>query len=194
MFEIWGTLKLNDSTKNLRISKYFTRVLNDESEALIVPPAYVLWQKEIEKCANAILSFRYFHYEKGPYVTKEFLEKSLSEFYTVKEKILVSLTPMCIDYNLKNGNSIPLTLNQAMLKQHIKSSELFFDSDIGSSYFTYNKENPHLVWVEDTKSLSYKHNLIKSMGFKGIYWENPYGLLEGNWESLYGIWQKRTSC
>ena len=81
-------------------------------------------------------------------------------------------------------------MNIAQFKAAVNCSTVFFDENMGASYFTYNSENPHLVWVEDTRAIAYKHNLIKSAGFKGIYWENPYCLLEGNWEALTAIYKK----
>ena len=192
MFEIWGTLNGRYTEKDKRLSEHFTRVLNHEEEKsiLFVPPSLPLWQKKLEQEQTAVLTFKYFRYENSPYVTAQQLKSALQDFLPFREKMLVSLSPICTDYNLKSGTAIPLTINIAQFKAAVNCSCIYFDEGIGSSYFTYKSENTHLVWVEDTKAIAYKHNLIKAAGFKGIYWENPYALLEGGWESLTAIYKK----
>ncbi|MBQ7040092.1 MAG: hypothetical protein IJN39_05945 [Clostridia bacterium] len=192
MFEIWGTLNGRDASKDNRLSEYFTRVLSPEEEKniLFVPPSYSLWQKRIETEPVIILTFKHFRYQNSPYVTLNQLKTALSDFLPVKEKTLIELSATSEDFNLKTGKSIPLSLNIAHLKAGIKCSEIFFDESVGASYFTYDNGSVHLVWVEDTRAIALKHNLIKSLGFKGIYWQNPYPLIEGNWEALTAIYKK----
>ena len=193
MFEIWATLSKNDNSKNDRLNRYMTHVFKSEDEMRFIPQSYELWKDELFNMDHAVLTFRYFKSHNSPYVTLNQLNKALKDFKEFKEKILISLSPMATDYNLDNDVCIPLTLNQAILKANIKSLPIYFSEEIGASYFTYSKNQSHLVWIEDTKSLALKHNLIKESGYRGIYWENPYSLLEGNWEALSEVWKKRTS-
>lgn len=194
MFEIWGCLKNKTDNRTERIQKYLTKAFESPEQVPFVPPNYDLWKEQIQNMDFAVVTFRYFRYQNAPYVTLPQLRQVFSDFAPVKEKILLELSAMGTDYNLAKDLSIPLTANQAALKASVKSCPIFFSEETGASYFTYQNTDAHLVWFEDTKSLSFKHNLIKQNGFKGIYWENPYALTEGNWESLYEIWQKRTRC
>ncbi len=194
MFEIWGTLSSQEDIRTQRIAKYLTKTFTDEQEVALIPPNYELWKNEIEQMEAAVVTFRYFHYQNAPFVTKKQLEDVLLLFEPVKHKILIELSAMGADFNLDKEIHIPLTANQATLKACVKSCPIFFSPEIGSAYFTYQATDTHLVWFENTQSIAYKHNLIKKNGFKGIYWNNPYALTEGNWESLYEIWQKRTGC
>ena len=195
MFEIWGTLNGVNKEKDERLSAYFTNIITAESEKpLFVPPFFKLWKERIENEPVSILTFRNVRHENSPYVTANQLKLALHEFSPLKEKILVALPTESCDFNLRKGISVPLTLNIANFKAAAKCCKIFFDESIGSSYFTYmSKNSPHLVWVEDTKALAYKHNIIKEAGFRGIYWDNPYLLLEGNWEALTSVYKKRTS-
>lgn len=193
MFEIWGTLKKEKGDTEKRLEKYLTHVFLPSDALPLVPPAYSLWKHAIEKYESIILTFRYYRYENSPYVTLNQLKAALLEFESVKAKTVVALSATGFDYNLDKNIHVPLTANQANLKAAIRSCPIFFSDEMGAAYFTYGAENAHLVWFENTKSLALKHNLIKNSGFKGIYWENPYALPEGNWEALYEIWQKRDS-
>ncbi len=120
--------------------------------------------------------------------------KTASEFYKdFKNKILIELSGKCYDYNMLTLDKTILTNNQAILKSVVHKSKICYDSFSGNSYFTYlsEKNTPKFVWLENTKSLSEKHNLIKELGFCGICWESPHTVSEGNWESLYMAYRKR---
>ncbi|MBR3942987.1 MAG: hypothetical protein IKJ55_06485 [Clostridia bacterium] len=190
MFEIFGTFKKDDA-RNGRLTRYFTKTFFSEDTIDLVPPCYAKFRQFIATKNEVILSFRSFRYENAPYVTKTFLTDALEDFSPVKEKTVVELSPISTDFNLKTGIAIPMNGNQAVLRATIKGCPLFYDEHKACAYFTYLSDAPHLVWVENTRSLAEKHNLIKKAGFKGIYWRNPYDLPEGNWEAMYEIYNKR---
>ena len=121
----------------------------------------------------------------------KFFKKTLAEFETLKHKTLIELSGESIDFNMRTTAFEILSYNQAILKCAIKGSKTFFDETSFSSYYTYLDEenNPHLVFMEDTKSISHKHNLVKEMKFKGICWKDMHLMADGNWESLKGAYQ-----
>lgn len=191
MFEIWGTLNGKNKEKDQRISSYLTKTLTiDETENLNFFYPFGFKNEELNKENIAVMSFKNLSILNSPYLTIKNLEKALSVFSPYKDKILVSLSAECRDYNLATEKMIPITLNIASFKALVNSSEMYFCEEFGASYFTYQKSSPHLVWIEDTKSIALKHNMIKAYGYKGIYLENPYSLLDGNWEALTAMYKK----
>ena len=189
MFEIWGNMNNLSQNEQLRFKRYLTHI-DDGNTIPFVPVSYPLWEGFLEKCEVAVLTFKYFCYENSPKVTINQLENALKDFIHFKEKLLISLSPTGYDYNLSKDIKIPITASRAVLKSAVKKAKIFYSEEIGSSYFTYSPDT-HLVWFEDTLSLSKKHNLIKKYGYRGIYWEDAKGLFDGNWEALYEIYQKR---
>ena len=190
MFEIFGTFK-KDDVRNERIMRYFTKTFFTEDDIPFVPPCYAKFRQFIASKSEVVLTFRHFRYEHAPYVTKTFLKDTLDAFSEAREKILIELSPQSADFNLYTGRVIPMNGNQATLRASVKGCPLFYDEQKASAYYTYFSDAPHLVWVENTRSLAEKHNLIKKAGFKGIYWRYPYDLPEGNWEAMYSIYNKR---
>ncbi|MBQ2967586.1 MAG: hypothetical protein IJE10_05660 [Clostridia bacterium] len=193
MFEIWGTFK-RDDRRNERLFRYFTKTFFQEDMLPLVPPCFSSWASYIEKTDKIIVTFRHFRYQNAPYVTLQQLQAVLKDFDSVKEKTLIELSPMAEDFNLDKGFSIPMNGNQAVLKASLKGAPIFYDPLTACAYFTYKADETHLVWLENTRSIAEKHNLIKKNGFSGIYWRYPYALPEGNWESMYEIYEKRTRC
>lgn len=190
MFEIWGTLK-KDDIRNERLSKYFTKIFFDESDVPFVPPCFKMWEQFIHEKEYIIITFRYFRQHQAPYVTLSHLSQTLKDFSAVKHKAIVELSPMAEDFKIGTQISIPMNANHAQLKASLKGSRIFYDEHTACAYYTYTSDTPHLVWLENTKSLAEKHNLIKKAGFKGIYWRYPYALPEGNWETMYSVYNKR---
>lgn len=192
MFEIWGTLNGKNKEKDKRLASYLTRTLTFEEQKslLFFSPFDKAFEQRLVTEETAVMTFKHTFFSNSPYVNMKNLKTALNIFLPYKDKIIVSLSAECRDYNLVTEKMIPITLNIANFKASIHSSKIFFDEESGASYFTYMKNSPHLVWLEDTKSIALKHNLIKSSGYKGIYWENPYPLLDGNWEALTAIYKK----
>jgi hypothetical protein len=118
-------------------------------------------------------------------------QKVLTKFEPLKHKTLIELSGECIDFNMHTTAFDILSYNQAILKCAIKGAKTFFDECSFSSYYTYldDNNNPHLVFMEDTKSISRKHNLVKDSGFLGICWKDVSKVADGNWESLKGAYQ-----
>ena len=192
MFEIWGTLNGKNKEKDSRISGYLTHTLTfkEQNSVLFFSPFGEIFESGLAKADVAVMTFSRTDLLNSPYVNIKSLEKALRVFSPYKDKILVSLSAECRDYNLATEKMIPITLNIASFKALVNSSEMYFCEEFGASYFTYQKSSPHLVWIEDTKSIALKHNMIKAYGYKGIYLENPYSLLDGNWEALTAMYKK----
>ncbi len=190
MFEIWGNINNLSYEQQERLKKYLTNI-DEDGLIPFVPPSYPLWKDFLSKCDIAVLTFKYFSYQNSPKITINQLKQALQEFIRFKNKLLISLSPMGYDYNLTKDIKIPITCNRAVLKSAVKNSKIFYCDELECSYFTYSSPDTHLVWFENTLSLAKKHNMIKEYGYRGIYWEDPHGLFDGNWEALYEIYQKR---
>lgn len=166
------------------------------TKTVILPPITKIIKCYSDFCDKIIINFNCLEDYKPsihPNITTKELTEILENLTQIKDKCLVQLSGNCYDYTMTTHTKNILTNNQATLKAIVHSSEIYYDEISGNSYFTYLGENsvPHFVWLEDTKSLSVKHNLIKEYGFCGICWENPYIVSEGNWESMYMAYEKR---
>ena len=164
-------------------------------KTVILPPIRKAVEAYNNYCDRIIINFNCLENYKPPIhpnQTMTELEMVLNSLDFCKEKCLIQLSGNCYDYSMSNHSKITLTNNQAVLKALVHSSQIIFDEKSGNSYFTYLGENlsPRFVWVEDTKSLSVKHNLIKEKGYLGICWENVHTVSEGNWESMYMAYKK----
>ena len=82
-----------------------------------------------------------------------------------------------------------LSINQGILNSYVHGSRIFEDEASGVPYYTFNG---HLVWIHDVKSVSQRHNLIKKLGFKGIFIRDVKMAADGNWDSLYGMKKARS--
>ena len=174
---------------------YNTLKTYNKNVIVILPPFYKVaefYAKFSEKIIIKFCGERKFYTPVHPYVTEEELRCVLNEFSPFKEKCLIMLSGSSFEYDMLSHQKTVLTNNQAVLKALVHSSSIYYDKISQNSYFTYKNENrrPKFVWVEDTKSLSFKHNLIKNSGFCGICWESPYIMSEGNWETLYSAYNK----
>ena len=126
-----------------------------------------------------------------PSTNMPLFQKALADFEKLRQKTLIELTGECVDFNMHTSGFETYTYNQAVLKCALKGSKVFFDESSFSSYYTYlsDDDSPHLVFMEDTKSISQKHNAVKASGFLGICWKDVETLADGNWESLKGAYQ-----
>lgn len=197
MFEIYGLFHKKDADKVQRLKKHLTSYafFEDPSSIPQLPPLFQRYQNVITQCERVILSFQYMRYHNLPIISYDFLKSALEAFLPVKEKVLVEFSAACPDWNILSGNCQILSNNQAVLKCNVQNAVPFFDEMRKTTYFTYldTRRLPHIVWIEDTKSLSYKHNLIKKMGFAGICWADPVLASEGNWEALSVIYKQKDS-
>ena len=162
-------------------------------KGVILPP--------IIKVAEFYSNFADFIIVRFPYVEPlkpstqlPFFRQVLVEFEKIKHKTLIELSGECSDFNMHTASFEILNYNQAILKCAIKNSKVFFDEHSFSSYYTYlaDDRSPHLVFMEDTKSISEKHNLVKASGFLGICWKDVSTVADGNWESLKGVYNSLT--
>ena len=110
----------------------------------------------------------------------ESLLSSLSDF----KDVYIELNLYCSDFDFKTRRKTTLSVNQGILNSYVHGSRIFTDEITGVSYYTYMG---HLVWIHDPKSVSQRHNLIKKMGFKGIFIRDVKMAADGNWDSLYGM-------
>ena len=159
-------------------------------KGVILPP--------IIKVAEFYSNFADFIIVRFPYVEPlkpstqlPFFQKVLADFEKLRHKTLIELSGESADFNMHTSDFEIYTYNQAILKCAVKGSKVFFDDCSFSSYYTYLSEDgfPHLVFMEDTKSISRKHNLVKDSGFLGICWKDVSKVADGNWESLKGAYQ-----
>lgn len=176
-----------DFSKNYKNFKENILLLNSFTQkGVIVPPAVKIAEFYGTFCDFLIVRFPILA-PLTPYTPLPFFEKVLSDFLPLKHKTLIELSGECLDFDMYSSSFESLSYNQATLKCALMSSKVFFDEATYLSYFTYLKEEtPHIVFLEDTLSLSKKHNLIKEKGFLGIAWKDTEIMADGNWESLKG--------
>lgn len=161
-------------------------------KGVILPP--------LIKVADFYLNFSDFIIVRFPFIEPlkpshqmPFFKKVLLDFEKIKNKVLIELSGESVDFDMHTTSYETLSYNRAILKCATKGSKTFFDSDSTLSYYTYlsEQEKPHLVFMEDTRSISEKHNLIKSSGFLGVCWKDVAIMADGNWESLKGAYQNK---
>lgn len=186
-------LNLTESYNNKETFLKLTK--NSNHKTVVLPPVRKVVEMYNNYCDRIIINFNCLENYKPqihPNTTLSELESVLNSLEFCKEKCLIQLSGNCYDYSMSNHTRITLTNNQAVLKALVHSSQIIFDDKSGNSYFTYLGENlsPRFVWVEDTKSLSVKHNLIKEKGYLGICWENVRIVSEGNWESMHMAYKR----
>ncbi len=159
-------------------------------KGIILPPAIKI-AEFYEKFSDFLIIRFPLNEPLRPHTPLPFFEKTLAEFEKLKHKTLIELSGESVDFNMHTAKAQILSYNQAILKCATKGSKTFFDESSYSSYFTYldEQKSPHLVFMEDTKSISKKHNLVKSRKFKGICWKDVHLMADGNWESLKGAYQ-----
>ncbi|MBQ2897087.1 MAG: hypothetical protein IJE46_02035 [Clostridia bacterium] len=181
-----------DFTKTYKEFEKNVAVLNSfVKKAVIVPPAIKVAQFYSHFCDFIVVRFPC-QFLLSPCTNLPYFNKVLTDFLPVKHKTLIELSGECLNFNMLTSQYEILSYNQAILKCSIKGSKTFFDESIYSSYFTYSDSNhsPHLVFLEDTLSISKKHNLVKEKGYMGIAWKDVFIMADGNWESLRGAYDK----
>jgi len=161
-------------------------------KGVILPPSLKLGEFYLNFCDFLIIRFPYFA-PLTPCMPITLFEKKLLELSPIKHRVLIELSGDCTDFDMYSASFDIFSYNQAVLKCAIKSSKVFFDRNSYYSYYTYlsEKGTPHLVFMEDTQSISKKHNLIKKAGYLGICWKNVAVMADGNWESLKGVYENR---
>jgi len=161
-------------------------------KAAIVPPIFKVAEFYAHFSDFIIVRFPY-KIPLKPCTNLPDFEKTLQLFAPIKHKSLIELSGDCVDFNMNTAQYEILSYNQAILKCALKNSKTFFDDNSYSSYFTYlgSFGEPHLVYTEDTLSISKKHNMIKELGFLGISWKDVALMADGNWESLKGAYNKK---
>ncbi len=160
---------------------------NKNKKVVILPPFYNVAEFYAGLCDKIIVTFPTSdNLMIGPFVTIKQLERVLEWFSPVRDKTLIMLSGLSRDYSINTHSLKYITNNQAQLKGMIKQSLKFTSDELGCSYFTYLNESgeAHIVYIEDTHSLSLRHNMIKGAGFAGICWDNASAMTEGNWEAL----------
>ena len=193
MFEILGYLKeseerlLKHITKSIEAFYDFSdgKFSDVKNSVVIVPPSkdaithYLKNNTVILSAENpslpGILSFDEY-------------KRLLSSFENFKD-IYTELNLCCSDFNFEKRTKETLSLNRGILNSYIHGSEIFRDELSGVSYYTYKG---HLVWIHDPLSVSQRHNLIKKMGFKGIFIRDVKMAADGNWDSLCGMKKARS--
>lgn len=183
--------KIFDFTRTYNLYEKNVTLLNSfPQKGVILPPAIKI-AEFYEKFSDFIIIRFPVTKPLTPATPLHFFEKTLSEFEKLKSKVLIELSGESIDFDMYTADFEVLNYNQAILRCAIKGSKTFFDQNSFYSYFTYldDANKPHLVFTEDTKSISQKHNIIKGMKFKGICWKDVHLMSDGNWESLKGAYQ-----
>lgn len=173
-----------DFEKNVSMLNSFPK------KGVIIPPDFKLAEFYSHFCDFLIIRFPY-NAPLCPCAPLTFFEMTLNEMLPLKHKILIELSGECTDFDMYTASQEILSYNQAILKCGIKGSKTFFDKSTQYSYYTYlnEKSTPHLVYMEDTQSISLKHNMIKKAGYLGICWKDVSIMADGNWESLKGAYQ-----
>ena len=158
-------------------------------KGVILPPEIKIAQFYTHFSDFIIVRFPYIVPLK-PSTRLPFFKKTLNDFSPIKHKTLIELSGESADFNMQTASFEILSYNQAILRCAIKGAKTFFDETTFCSYYTYLDEKgiPHLVYTDDTKSISHRHNLIKESGFSGICWKNISLMADGNWESLKGAY------
>ncbi len=100
------------------------------------------------------------------------------------KNIYIELNLYCTDFDFETRNKNIVSVNQGILNSYVRSSKIFKDEISGVPYYTYKG---HLVFIHDPLSVSLRHNLVKKMGFKGIFIRDVKLAADGNWESLIGM-------
>ena len=183
--------KIFDFSRSYGLYEKNVSILNSFPEKGVIIPPSVKSAEFYERFAVSII-VRLPLKEPLRHATQlSFFEKTLTDFKRLKHKTLIELSGECIDFNMHTADFQILSYNQAILKCATKGAKTFFDENSYSSYYTCLDEQskPHLVFMEDTKSISKKHNMIKAMNFKGLVWKDVALMADGNWESLKGAYQ-----
>lgn len=186
--------ELFDFTKTYKQYNKNVPLLNSfPKKGIILPPIIKVAEFYSNFADFIIIRFPYIEPLK-PSTQLPFFKQVLADFEKIKHKTLIELSGECADFNMHTATLEILSYNQAILKCALKNSKVFFDKYSFSSYYTYLSEDgfPHLVFMEDTKSISEKHNLLKSAGFLGICWKDVSQMADGNWESLKGVYNSLT--
>lgn len=172
--------------KNVKLLNSFVK------KAAIVPPIFKIAEFYAHFSDFIIVRFPY-RIPLKPCTHMPDFENTLKDFLPLKHKTLIELSGECADFNMYTSEYNILSYNQAVLKCSVKGSKAFFDDSSYASYFTYLdiSGEPHLVYMEDTVSISKKHNLVKDSGFCGIAWKDVALMADGNWESLKGAALKK---
>lgn len=123
----------------------------------------------------------------SPYLPIKMLEFFLDKYSHLNKKILTELYFYCIDINLSTGKKNIISLNQANMNSFTYQSRIFYYDTDDIFYYTYEKDGLHIVWIENTETITNKVRLIEKKGFKGIFIRDVPLALDGNWESLYKI-------
>lgn len=166
------------------------------SKILVLPPFPEVVRFYEPFCEKIILSFyvkRRYWKANNPHLSIPELKQVLLDFSQLKHKILIELTGSCLDFDLRSGEEKTISTNKAVLTSAERGSNIFLDRTTGCPYFTYRdkQDASHIVWLENTQSLSEKHNLIKAANFRGICWDSPFLACDGNWEALSAIFKKK---
>ncbi len=171
--------------KNITLLNSFTK------KVAIVPPSFKIAEFYAPLCDFLIVRFPITSPLTPPYPLTSF-KKVLEEFLPLKNKTLIELSGECTDFDMLDASWENLSYNQAILKCSLKGAKTFFIDSMCYSYYTYLSPggSPRLVFLEDTLSISTRHNLIKEKGYRGIAWKNVSIMADGNWESLRGVMNK----
>lgn len=178
------------SKSYMHYEKNLTLLNSFPQKGVILPPVVKVAEFYADYTDFIIIRFPYIEPLK-PSTQLPFFKKILADFEKIRHKTLIELSGESADFNMHTWDFEIYTYNQSILKCAIKGSKVFFDESSFSSYYTYSDEQniPHLVFMEDTKSISKKHNLIKDSGFLGLCWKDVSKVADGNWESLKGAYQ-----
>ena len=166
--------------------------LKNGSSVAVIPPFCQVAEFYENFCKYIILRFegkRKYYRENYPDMDIRELSDFIKNYKGNKEKVLIEISGMCKDCNLNKKSFTYMTLNQGKLKQYISGAKEYFSKETNHNYYTYSdeKDELHIVWLEDNTSISLIHNFIKEKKVGGIHWKNPANVADGNWEAMKAI-------
>ena len=194
MFEILGYIKGSEE----RFLRYVDRRVDDFvdftdrkfsdvcNKTVILPPDKSAVSHYIKE--NTVIICTENPFLPGILSLKDF-EKTLFSLAEFKN-IFFELNLYCTDFDFATRKKNTLSINRGILNSYVNQSRVFENERFGVSYYTYNG---HLVFVNDVKSVSLRHNLIKRCGFKGVFVRDVNMASDGNWDSLCGMKKAQNS-